>query len=70
MGWLIVFVWDDLVAAIHPTSLILLISGGLLYTVGAVFYIWKLFKHHHAVWHIFVLSATVCHFFAVIYLLP
>ena len=70
MGWLIVFVWDDLVTAVHPTSLILLISGGLLYTVGAVFYIWKLFKHHHAVWHIFVLSATVCHFFAVIYLLP
>lgn len=70
MGWLIVFVWEDLVAAIHPTSLILLIIGGLLYTVGAVFYIWKLFKHHHAVWHIFVLSATVCHFFAVLYLLP
>ena len=70
MGWLIVFVWNDLVAAIHPTSLILLIIGGLLYTVGAIFYIWKLFKHHHAVWHVFVLSATVCHFFAVLYLLP
>ena len=70
MGWLIVFVWNDLVADIHPTSLILLIIGGLLYTVGAVFYIWKLFKHHHAVWHVFVLSATVCHFFAVLYLLP
>jgi hemolysin III len=70
MGWLIVFVWDDLVAIIHPTSLILLIIGGLLYTVGAIFYIWKLFKHHHAVWHVFVLSATVCHFFAVLYLLP
>ena len=70
MGWLIVFVWNDLVAAIHPTSLILLIIGGLLYTVGAIFYIWKLFKHHHAVWHIFVLSGTVCHFFAVLYLLP
>ena len=70
MGWLIVFVWNDLVANIHPTSLILLIIGGLLYTVGAVFYIWKLFKHHHAVWHVFVLSAIVCHFFAVLYLLP
>jgi len=70
MGWLIVFVWNDLVATIHSTSLILLIIGGLLYTVGAIFYIWKLFKHHHAVWHVFVLSATVCHFFAVLYLLP
>ena len=58
MGWLIVFVWNDLVAAIHLTSLILLIIGGLLYTVGAIFYIWKLFKHHHAVWHVFVLSAN------------
>lgn len=70
MGWLIVFVWPDLSANLHPTSLLLLIVGGLLYTFGAVFYMWRLFKHHHAVWHIFVLGGTVCHFFSVLYLLP
>lgn len=70
MGWLIVFVWNDLANNLHPTSFVLLIIGGLCYTIGAIFYIWKLFKHHHAVWHVFVLSGTVCHFFAVLYLLP
>lgn len=69
MGWLIVFVWNDLTASIHPTSLLLLGIGGGMYTVGAVFYMWKLFKHHHAVWHLFVLGGTVCHFFSVLYLL-
>ena len=69
MGWMIVFVWNDLTANLHPTSLLLLAIGGGLYTVGAVFYMWKLFKHHHAVWHLFVLGGTVCHFFSVLYLL-
>lgn len=69
MGWLIVFAWKDLVNNLHPTSFWLLVSGGLCYTVGAIFYMWKLFKHHHAVWHLFVLGGTACHFFAVLFLL-
>lgn len=69
MGWLIVFAWNDITSNVHPTSLLLLIIGGGLYTVGAIFYMWQLFKHHHAVWHLFVLGGTVCHFFAVLYLL-
>ncbi len=63
MGWLIVFVWNDLVVNLHPTSLVLLAIGGMCYTVGAIFYMWRIFKHHHAVWHVFVLGGTVCHFF-------
>jgi hemolysin III len=70
MGWLIVFAWNDLVTNLHPTALLLLAIGGILYTVGAIFYMWKLFKHHHAVWHLFVLGGTICHFFSVLYLLP
>jgi hemolysin III len=70
MGWLIVFAWNDLVSNLHSHALILLVIGGLSYTVGAIFYMWKLFKHHHAVWHVFVLCGTICHFFAVLYLLP
>jgi hemolysin III len=69
MGWMIVFVWNDLSSNLHPTGLILLIIGGIFYTVGAIFYMWKLFKHHHAVWHVFVIGGTVCHFFSVLYLL-
>ena len=70
MGWLIVFAWNDLTTNLSQSSLILLVIGGLAYTVGAIFYMWKLFKHHHAVWHLFVLIGTVCHFFSVLYLLP
>ncbi|NMD72603.1 hemolysin III family protein [Bacillus sp. DNRA2] len=69
MGWLIVFAWRDLSANLNPSSFWLLVSGGLCYTIGAVFYMWKLFKHHHAVWHLFVLAGTICHFFSVLFLL-
>ena len=69
MGWLIVFAWKDLAENIHYTGFLLLVIGGLLYTIGAIFYMWKLFKHHHAVWHLFVLGGTICHFFSVLYLL-
>jgi hemolysin III len=70
MGWLIVFAWHDLVQSLHPNGLLLLVAGGLSYTVGAIFYIWRCFRHHHAVWHLFVMAGTMCHFFSVLYLLP
>jgi hemolysin III len=70
MGWLIVFAWNDLVLNLHPNGLVLLVAGGMSYTVGAIFYMWRCFRHHHAVWHLFVLGGTVCHFFSVLYLLP
>lgn len=71
MGWLIVFAWSKLVENVHPNGILLLVIGGILYTVGAVFYVWRGFKFHHAVWHLFVLAGTATHFFAVLfYLLP
>lgn len=72
MGWLIVFVWPPLVNNLHPNGLMLLIIGGVLYTVGgAVFYVWRGFKYHHAIWHLFVLGGSITHFFSVLlYVLP
>ncbi len=71
MGWLIVFAWNQISSNLHPNGLMLLVAGGLLYTIGAVFYVWRGFKFHHAVWHLFVLAGTASHFFAVLlYLLP
>ncbi|WP_123039268.1 PAQR family membrane homeostasis protein TrhA [Cohnella candidum] len=71
MGWLIVFAWKPLLTLLEPGGLWLLIAGGLLYTFGAVFYVWRGFPHHHAVWHLFVLAGSICHFFAILlYLLP
>ena len=65
MGWMIMFVWGDLITNISQQSLILLFIGGVLYTLGTIFYMWNWFKYHHFIWHIFVLLGSVSHFFAV-----
>ncbi|WP_411346075.1 PAQR family membrane homeostasis protein TrhA [Paenibacillus sp. WLX1005] len=71
MGWLIVLAWGPLTASIATGGIILLVAGGIMYTLGTVFYVWRGFPFHHAVWHIFVLAGSVLHFFAVLfYLLP
>ena len=71
MGWIIVFCWSDIVSVMDPNGIKLLIAGGLLYTVGAVFYMWRLFPYHHMVWHLFVLAGSILHFFMVLwYVLP
>lgn len=66
MGWLIVFAWNPLVENVPSQGVVLLVIGGVLYTVGAVFYVWRGFKFHHAIWHLFVLGGTVTHFFSVL----
>ncbi len=70
MGWLIVFMWKPLVMAAGPESIRLLVVGGLCYTLGSVFYVWRGFPHHHAIWHLFVLAGTVTHFAAILFMLP
>lgn len=67
MGWLIVFASGQLVSAIPATGLAFLIAGGLFYTLGIFFYVWKSRKYTHAIWHFFVLSGTIMHFFAILY---
>ncbi|MHA6251731.1 PAQR family membrane homeostasis protein TrhA [Oceanobacillus sp. CAU 1775] len=66
MGWMVVLGWNQIVENLHPTGLLLLIIGGLAYTFGAVFYVWRGFRYHHLVWHIFVLIGTVCHYFCIL----
>ncbi|MDQ0217833.1 hemolysin III family protein [Peribacillus cavernae] len=71
MGWLIVIAWNPLAATLPAAGMQLLIVGGLLYTFGAVFYVWRGFPFHHGVWHLFVLGGSAAHFFAVLlYVLP
>ena len=49
----------------------LLLAGGLAYTIGVVFFCWRGRRYNHAVWHLFVMAGSVCHFDAIaIYLLP
>lgn len=71
MGWLIVIAWGPLTESVPFEGIVLLITGGILYSLGTVFYVWRAFPYHHAVWHLFVLAASITHFFAIIlYLLP
>lgn len=67
MGWLIVFAWKPLTAVMHSHGIALLMAGGIIYTIGAVFYVYKKIPYHHVIWHIFVLLGSVFHFFVVFY---
>ena len=66
MGWIIVFAWHPLQMLLEPAGLILLVAGGVFYTIGTVFYVWRSFPYHHAVWHVFVIAGSVSHFFAIL----
>lgn len=70
MGWLIVVAINPLLESVNNTSLAFLLAGGLAYTVGIIFYAWKKLPFGHAIWHLFVLAGSICHFFTVFYLLP
>lgn len=64
-GWAVVAALSPLSAAVSERVLILLIVGGVLYTLGVVFHLWESLRHHNAIWHGFVLTASGCHFAAV-----
>ena len=66
MGWMIVFSFGDLTDAIAPNGLYLLVAGGLAYTLGTVFYVFKKMPYLHAIWHLWVLAGTVLHYLAVL----
>lgn len=71
MGWIIVFAIKPLADSLPHGGLVWLITGGLAYTLGVVFYVWKKLPFHHAIWHLFVLAGSACHFMAVIfYVIP
>jgi hemolysin III len=70
LGWMIVFVWKPLIANVPPQGIVYLVIGGVLYTVGSIFYVWRGFLYHHALWHLFVLAGSIMHFFSVLTLLP
>lgn len=66
MGWLIIIDFKPLMHAMPHAGLILLIVGGILYTVGAVLFMFDNIPYNHAIWHIFVLAGSTCHFFSII----
>ncbi len=67
LGWFIVFVWNPLAQEMAVRGLIFLVIGGILYSVGSIFYMWRGFPYHHAVWHLFVVAGSAFHFFAILF---
>lgn len=70
MGWLIIIAIKPLMNVLNTTSLVFLVAGGILYTLGTIFYVWRGMKYHHAIWHLFVLGGSICHFFTMTFMLP
>jgi hemolysin III len=66
LGWAVLLVIRPLAAALPLDALILLIVGGVLYTLGVVFHMWKRLAYQNAIWHGFVLAAASCHYAAVL----
>jgi len=71
MGWVVVIAIKPLIDAVPKGGIMLLLFGGLAYTAGTVFYLWRRLPYHHAVWHGFVILGSTFHFFAVLlYVVP
>jgi len=66
MGWLGVIAWKEAIARIPAGGLIWLGVGGAVYSVGVILYAWKRLPYNHAIWHVFVLVGSACHYLAVL----
>lgn len=66
MGWLALVLIKPLLAELPKEALMLLLAGGVAYTLGVVFYVFdQRVRHFHGIWHLFVLAGSICHFFTV-----
>jgi len=64
MGWLAIIAIGPIIDAMPTGALIWLGAGGVAYTGGVAFYLWRKLPYNHAIWHLFVLAGSTCHFFA------
>jgi hemolysin III len=67
LGWIVVIAFKPLSAALAANGLALLFAGGAAYTVGVLFYLCDRLPFNHAIWHLFVLAGSACHFGAIFY---
>lgn len=71
MGWMVIIAFKPLLSAVPVGGMVWLCVGGLTYTLGVIFYLWDRVPFNHAIWHLFVLGGSVCHFFCMLfYVLP
>ncbi|KLV05010.1 MULTISPECIES: PAQR family membrane homeostasis protein TrhA [Photobacterium] len=65
MGWLSLIAVYPLAMSLETGGLVLLAAGGVIYSLGVLFYVNQRIPFNHAIWHVFVLGGTVCHFLAI-----
>lgn len=71
MGWLGIVAIEPLFRAIGYVPIALIFAGGVAYSLGVIFFAWKRFRHHHAIFHVFVLAGSILHYAAIIlYVVP
>jgi hemolysin III len=71
MGWLVAPIAPEMAWSLGTTGTLLVLAGGILYTLGVPFYAWRGLPHHHGIWHVFVLFGSLNHFLAVVlFVLP
>jgi hemolysin III len=66
MGWTCIFAMNKVVQALSTEALVYLVLGGVLYTSGVIFFAWDKLKFNHGIWHLFVMSGSTFHFFAIL----
>jgi len=71
MGWAVIAAVKPMLESVGSGGMKLLLAGGLAYTGGIVFYVWRRLPYNHAIWHLFVLAGSILHFFAILfYVIP
>ena len=67
MGWTVLFIIPAMIETVSLRGMIFILAGGLSYSIGVLFYLWRKLKFSHAVWHLFVIAGSVFFFFAVLF---
>lgn len=71
LGWLCIIALKPIIATIPHDCLMWIVAGGLSYTGGTIFFHWESLPYNHAIWHLFVLVGSACHFISIFnYILP
>jgi hemolysin III len=71
MGWLGVFAIQPMLEKLGTQAVMLAVAGGVSYTLGVIFFAWPRLRHHHAIFHLFVLAGSILHYAAVVlYVVP
>ena len=67
MGWIAVIAIGPICKTLDDSGTMWLFIGGGLYTLGTIFYVWRVMPFHHVIWHLFVMAGTISHFFCVLF---